>query len=165
MISEQGTFCEILCLQAYYHSIIKKILQKVHNKFHDEMYTCLIVILYLKASVFFLSYALLLTQVCFIDWCIRLMNLEISLFCCLNIHFKESFKVSNLLLSGSGKTFAYLLPIVQNILQQKRKQILNESETNAPHSLIIVPTIELVNQIMVCIMIFYILVFYSALIY
>lgn len=50
--------------------------------------------------------------------------------------------------TGSGKTYAYLLPIVQNILQQKEAGLLTEDSKNSPHSIIVVPSIELANQIM-----------------
>ncbi|KAL4238390.1 hypothetical protein ACF0H5_003099 [Mactra antiquata] len=50
--------------------------------------------------------------------------------------------------TGSGKTYAYLLPIIHNIIQQKKRGILTEQSMNSPHTMILVPTFELANQIL-----------------
>lgn len=50
-------------------------------------------------------------------------------------------------LIGSGKTLAYLLPIIENLVQQKTH---NPNETNnSPRAVILVPAKELVHQLMV----------------
>lgn len=50
-------------------------------------------------------------------------------------------------LIGSGKTLAYLLPIIENLVRQKTH---NPNETdNAPRAVILVPAKELVHQLMV----------------
>ncbi|XP_045167090.2 probable ATP-dependent RNA helicase DDX28 [Mercenaria mercenaria] len=50
--------------------------------------------------------------------------------------------------TGSGKTYAYLLPIVHNIIRQKKAGLLSDKTKNSPHSVIVVPSIELASQIM-----------------
>lgn len=50
-------------------------------------------------------------------------------------------------LIGSGKTLAYLLPIIENLVRQKTH---NPNETNnSPRAVILVPAKELVHQLMV----------------
>lgn len=52
--------------------------------------------------------------------------------------------------TGSGKTFAYLLPIVHQILQQSRDTTAEFSDDTriSPYAIIMVPTLELADQIM-----------------
>ena len=52
------------------------------------------------------------------------------------------------LVAGSGKTLAYLLPLLQNVAQQKRR-LGPAARPNSPRGLIIVPARELADQIYV----------------
>lgn len=49
--------------------------------------------------------------------------------------------------TGCGKTIAYLLPILQHLLQHRRKAVDNNVELNTPRALIITPGRELTHQI------------------
>jgi len=51
--------------------------------------------------------------------------------------------------TGCGKTLAYLLPMINNIL--KWKELVKDQPYNSPFGLIVVPTRELAYQIGVCI--------------
>mgnify|MGYP000376199343 CR=1 FL=1 len=51
-----------------------------------------------------------------------------------------------LYISGSGKTYAYLLPVVHNILGQSEQL---EAVRNSPYCIIMVPSKELVYQLKV----------------
>lgn len=50
--------------------------------------------------------------------------------------------------TGSGKTYAYLLPLVHNILQKKKVDMYDPMLKNSPDSIILVPSMELVVQLM-----------------
>ncbi|KAJ6792356.1 DEAD-box ATP-dependent RNA helicase 50 [Iris pallida] len=49
--------------------------------------------------------------------------------------------------SGSGKTLAYLVPIVQHMRQEELKR-LSESSAKSPRIVILVPTAELASQML-----------------
>ncbi|XP_052766560.1 probable ATP-dependent RNA helicase DDX28 [Mya arenaria] len=49
--------------------------------------------------------------------------------------------------TGSGKTLAYLLPLFHNILKLKKAGQYDESMTNAPLCIVMVPSRELVKQV------------------
>lgn len=48
--------------------------------------------------------------------------------------------------SGSGKTMAYLIPLIQR-LRQEELQGLGQSSSQSPRVLILVPTAELASQV------------------
>ena len=48
--------------------------------------------------------------------------------------------------SGSGKTLAYLLPIVQR-LREEELQGISKSMSNSPRVVVLVPTAELASQV------------------
>lgn len=64
-----------------------------------------------------------------------------------DLQFSIQLFLSCVLHLGSGKTLAYLLPIIDNLIRQ-RKHAPNEMY-NAPRAVILVPAKELVHQLMV----------------
>ena len=48
--------------------------------------------------------------------------------------------------SGSGKTLAYLAPVIQRIRQEETEG-LSKSESQSPRVVILVPTAELASQV------------------
>lgn len=53
--------------------------------------------------------------------------------------------------SGSGKTLAYLAPVVQR-LRQEELQGLSKSFSRSPRVVILVPTAELASQVGTCVL-------------
>jgi len=51
--------------------------------------------------------------------------------------------------TGCGKTFAYLTPIIQQVLNYKEK-VKTNNQFNSPLAIVIVPGRELADQIGVC---------------
>ena len=52
------------------------------------------------------------------------------------------------IISGSGKTYAYLLPILHNILKNQSSSEVDESEVrNSPRAIITAPSHELIAQL------------------
>ena len=52
------------------------------------------------------------------------------------------------MISGSGKTYAYLLPILHNILKDQSSSEVDDSEVpNSPRAIIIAPSHELIAQL------------------
>lgn len=51
--------------------------------------------------------------------------------------------------SGSGKTLAYLLPVIQH-LREEELQGLSKSASRSPRVIIMVPTAELASQVTFC---------------
>lgn len=51
--------------------------------------------------------------------------------------------------SGSGKTLAYLLPVIQR-LREEELQGLGKSSAGCPRVVILVPTAELASQVSFC---------------
>ena len=56
-----------------------------------------------------------------------------------------------LLVSGSGKTLAYLLPALNMLMQRRESTALVEESVNTPSIIILTPTRELADQVMVSI--------------
>lgn len=57
-----------------------------------------------------------------------------------------------MLVSGSGKTLAYLLPIMELIAREKENETEHDTVLeNCPRCIVLVPTKELAEQIKVCI--------------
>lgn len=65
--------------------------------------------------------------------------------------FKEIYTGANCILAdqtGSGKTFAYLLPLLQRIVELQREKIIpSPPESRAPYIVVITPTTELALQV------------------
>ena len=52
------------------------------------------------------------------------------------------------IISGSGKTYAYLLPILHNILKDQSSSEVDDSEVrNSPRAIITAPSHELIAQL------------------
>lgn len=49
--------------------------------------------------------------------------------------------------SGSGKTLAYLVPIIQRLRQEEELEGRNKSSSQAPRVVILAPTAELASQV------------------
>ena len=51
--------------------------------------------------------------------------------------------------SGSGKTLAYLMPVIQH-LREEELQGFSKSSSGSPQAVVIVPTAELASQVCLC---------------